>query len=128
MNPKESGIGASFEEQFTTREKFGKREINVLDLFPEDPKHTVLFIHGWNAPLDEYRKIFKRLYNSRTRVVAPELVGNSDQKAKDIWLLAISKSLRRVDVVAHSVGVISAANAILQNPSLASRMILINSS
>jgi len=127
MNPKESGISASFEEQFATREKFGKREINVLDLSPQDPKHTVLFFLGWNAGIDEYRKIFKRFYNSGTRVVVPELAGNSKQRAEDIRLLTISKSLRRVDVIAHSVGAISAVNAILQNPSLPSRMILINS-
>ena len=127
MNPKESGIAASFEEQFANREKFGEREINVLDISPPNPIHTVLFIPGWKAPVDEYRKTIKRLYNSGAHIVAPELVGQEEQKAKDIRLLAINKGLRRIDVAAHSVGVISAAKALRNNPSLAERLILINS-
>lgn len=127
MNPKESGIAASFEEQFANREKFGEREINVLDISPPNPIHTVLFIPGWNAPLDEYRKTIKRLYNSGAHIVAPELVGQEEQKAKDIRLLAINKGLRSIDVVAHSVGAISAVKASRNNPSLAKRLILINS-
>lgn len=127
MNPKESGIEASFEEQFANREKFGEREINVLDISPPNPIHTVLFIPGWNAPLDEYRKTFKRLYNSGAHIISPELVGLEEQKAEDIRLLSINKGLRRIDLVAHSVGAISAVNASRNNPSLAKRLILINS-
>lgn len=126
MNPKESGIAVSFEEQFANREKFGEREINVLDISPQNPKDTVLFIPGWNAPFEEYRKTFKRLYNSGAHIVSPELVGQEEQKAEDIRLLTIDKSLRRIDIVAHSVGAISAVNASLKNPSLAKRLILIN--
>lgn len=127
MNPKESGIAASFEEQFANREKFGEREINVLDISPPNPIHTVLFIPGWNAPVDEYRKTFKRLYNSGAHIISPELVGQEEQKAENIRLLSINKGLRRIDIIAHSVGAISAVNALRNNPSLAKRLILINS-
>ena len=41
MNPKESGISASFEEQFTTREKFGKRDHTTVIHAYEKISHEI---------------------------------------------------------------------------------------
>lgn len=124
MNPIESGIAASFEEQFANREKFGEREINVLDISPPNPAGTLYFGLGWNAEIIDYEHSMKQLFSGGNRIISAELSGSEEEKAQSADEVLSAKVVKDVDIIAHSVGVLSAV--LLAEKRRVSKMALIN--
>lgn len=125
MNPKENGGHLPFEVQFSQREQFGTKEINVLDISPENPTGTVFLALGWNTTIDDYKDPIGQVYSAGNRIVTAELTGSEEQKAEQIENILNSKEIERTNLIAHSVGAISAVLAADRSFSIR-RMVLLN--
>jgi len=129
MNPKETGIGASFEEQFLNVEylQFGNERIPSIDISPEKPTgRPVLFVPGWNAKIDDYMAAIEELFRRGKRVLSAEFSGTEDEKAEEIQDLVTGRNIIGADIIAHSVGSISTALAALKRPDIFHKMVFLN--
>lgn len=109
----------SFEEQFlnVSNLEIGGEVLPTLDVSPEiyQGKRTILFVPGWNVKLSNYKNAFKSLVDAGRRVVSLETIGTEEEKASEMIQLLDSKNLIEVDIIAHSIGAMSAVLAGLRD-------------
>jgi hypothetical protein len=121
--------GTSFEEQFEDIEvlEFGDEKLSSIDISPEKTSGIpILFVPGWNARLPDYRKAIELLVAAGRRVISLEPAGEEEEKARELLSFIDLKGLERIDLIAHSVGSISASLAAVQLPDRVKRLVLLN--
>lgn len=118
-----------FDEQFSSVHtlEFGEEKLSSIDVSPELTRgNPILFIPGWNARIPDYKKAIELLVAAGRRVVSIEPIGSEEEKADELLSLIELKGLENVDLIAHSVGSISASLAALQIPGKVRHLVLLN--
>ncbi|MEM7129281.1 MAG: alpha/beta fold hydrolase [Chloroflexota bacterium] len=111
--------------------------LNVVDLWPHDASHTVMFVHGYLGCLETWEFQINHFVRNNYRVIAPDLRGHGQSDMPDTYytmdelsgdLYSIVKSLR-IDgpftLVGHSFGGSICTEYALAYPETLANLVLI---
>lgn len=117
----------SFEEQFARREEAIPGAF-VVDLVPLNQASLPIYFNlGWNSDIGDYEAPLRLAYDSERRVLCAKFPEEpEDRKAEQILQILDLKKIRKAQLVAHSVGAISAALAAIKGASVFEKFTLIN--
>lgn len=121
------GPDLSFEEQFSRREEVAPG-VFAVDLIPSRQVSVPVYLNiGWNSRIEDYVDSLRLAFDSNRRILCTELPDESEeQKADQILAFLKGKGITKADFVAHSVGAISAALAVLKGSTVVEKLTLIN--
>jgi len=118
-----------FEAQLANVENFqvGDETLRTIDVSPKRQVGlTVVFIPGWNAELEDYEIPIGSLFENGRRVLALKTKGTEEEKARQLVEFIKQKGLEKVDIIAHSIGAMSALPAAAEISERVKHLILIN--
>lgn len=121
------GSDFSFEEQFCRREEISPG-VFAVDLVPLGQTSLPVYLNiGWNSRIEDYADSLRLAFDGDRRILCAEFPDEpEEQKAEQILSFFDAKKIHKADLVAHSVGTISAALAVLQDSSVFEKVTFIN--